>query len=71
MIATMGHKGTRRRKRNTIESEKMVKMLTIHRQQRQQVLGSHKVKYGACVECKEVFTYENENIVSSDQMDKF
>ena len=26
MIATMGHKGTRRRKRNIIESEKRVKM---------------------------------------------
>ena len=42
----------------------------IHRQQRQQVLGSHKVNCGAHVECKEVFMYENENIVSSDGMDK-
>ena len=42
----------------------------VHRQQRQQVLGSHKVNCGACIECKEVFMYENENILSSDQMDK-
>ena len=43
----------------------------VHRQQRQQVLGSHKVNCGAHKECKEVFMYENKNIVSSDQMDKF
>ena len=30
-----------------------------------------KVNCGACIECKEVFVYENENIVSSNQMDKF
>ena len=44
---------------------------SIHRQQRQQVLGSLKVNCGACTECKEVSMYENEDIVSSDQMDKF
>ena len=43
----------------------------VHRQQRQQVLGSHKVNCGTRVECKEVFIYENENIVSSAEMDKF
>ena len=43
----------------------------IHRQQRQQVLYSCKVNCGARIECKEVFKYENENTVSSDQMDKF
>ena len=43
----------------------------VHRQQRQQALGSHKVNCGAHIECKEVFMYENENIVSSDQMNKF
>ena len=43
----------------------------VHRQQRQQVLGSHKVNCGACIECKEDFMYENENIVSSNQMNKF
>ena len=36
-----------------------------------QVLGSQKVNYGACTECKEVFRYENEKIVSSKKMDKF
>ena len=43
----------------------------IHRQQRQQVLGSHKVNCGTRVECKEVFIYENENILSSNEMEKF
>ena len=43
----------------------------VPRQQRQQVLGSHKVNCGAHIECKEVVMYENENIASSDQMDKF
>ena len=43
----------------------------VHRQQRQQVLGSHKVNCGTHIECKEVFMYENENNVSSNQMDEF
>ena len=43
----------------------------IHRQQRQQVLGSQKVNFGTHVECKEVFIYENENILSSNEMEKF
>ena len=43
----------------------------VHRQQRQQVLGSHKVNCFARVERKEVFICENENIVSSNEMDKF
>ena len=38
----------------------------LHRQQRQQVLGSHKVNCGAHLECKEVFMNLNENIVSSN-----
>ena len=42
----------------------------IHRQQRQQVLGSHKVNCGARIECK-VFIYENENILTSNEMEKF
>ena len=42
-----------------------------HPVHRQQVLGSHRVNCGACIECKEVFMYGNDNIVSSDQMDKF
>ena len=33
----------------------------VHRQQRQQVVGSHKVNCGTRVECKEVFTYEIEH----------
>ena len=41
------------------------------RQQRQQVVGSHKVNCGIGIKCKEVFIHENENIVSSDQTDKF
>ena len=72
MIATMGHKGTRRRKRNIIVEEEGQNVdHPVHRQQRQQVLGSHEVNCGAHMECKEVFMYENKNIVSSDQMDKF
>ena len=43
----------------------------VHRQQRQQVLGSHKVNCGTHVECKEVFICENENILSSNEMEKF
>ena len=43
----------------------------IHRQQRQLVLGSHKVNCFARVECEEVFTYKNENTVSSNEIDKF
>ena len=43
----------------------------IHRQQRQQGLGSHKVNCVTHIECKEVFTYENENILSSNEMEKF
>ena len=43
----------------------------VHRQQRQQVLGSHKVNCGACIECKEIFIYENENILTSNEMEKF
>ena len=45
--------------------------MLIHRQQRQQVLGSDKVNCGTHVDCKEVFIYENENIVNSNEMDKF
>ena len=42
----------------------------VHRQQRQQVLGSHKVNCSARLECKEIFMYVNENIVSSNEVDK-